>query len=61
MMEHLHISADECMAFGDQYNDVEMLQAAGTSYAMTTAAPGVSAYSTYTTDSVDDVLRKLLK
>ena len=48
------------MAFGDQYNDVEMLQFVGTSYAMSNAAPGISYYSTYVTDSVDDVLEDLL-
>ena len=60
MLKHFQISADECIAFGDQYNDIAMLQTAGTSYAMTTAAPGVSDYSTYTTDSVDNVLEKIL-
>lgn len=60
MLEHFRITADECIAFGDQYNDIEMLQTAGTSYAMSTAAPGVSDYSTYTTDSVDEVLEEIL-
>jgi len=50
----------ECVAFGDQYNDIEMLQLAGTSYAMSNAAPGISYYSTYVTDSVEDVLEDIL-
>lgn len=57
---HLGIKPEECMAFGDQYNDTEMLQFAGTSYAMSDGAPGISDYTTDVTDSVEDVLRDLL-
>ncbi|WP_122643741.1 HAD family hydrolase [Luxibacter massiliensis] len=60
MMKLFHVTPKECMAFGDQYNDVEMLQLVGTSYAMSNAAPGISYYSTYVTDSVEDVLEDLL-
>ncbi len=60
LITRLGIKPEECMAFGDQYNDVEMLQFVGTSYAMSNAAPGISYYSTYVTDSVDDVLEDLL-
>ena len=60
LINRLDIKPEECMAFGDQYNDVEMLQFVGTSYAMSNAAPGISYYSTYVTDSVDDVLEDLL-
>lgn len=60
LIKRLNIKPEECIAFGDQYNDVEMLQFVGTSYAMSNAAPGISYYSTYVTDSVDDVLEDLL-
>lgn len=60
LLNSLGLSPEECMAFGDQYNDVEMLQFAGTSYAMSNAAPGIAYYSTYVTDSVEDVLEDLL-
>lgn len=60
LLDHLHISPENCAAFGDQYNDVEMLQLAGTSYAMSNAAPGISFYSTYVTDSVPDVLDDII-
>lgn len=60
LLDHLDIDSKDCMAFGDQYNDVEMLQLAGTSYAMSNAAPGMSYYSTYVTDSVENVLEDLL-
>ena len=59
LMDHLHIKPEECVAFGDQYNDVEMLQLAGTSYAMSSAAPGIAYYSTYVTDSVEEVLEDI--
>ncbi|MDD2978413.1 MAG: HAD family hydrolase [Hespellia sp.] len=61
LLDEFHIKPEECMAFGDQYNDVEMLQLVGTSYAMANAAPGISYYSTYVTNSVDDVLEDVLE
>ena len=60
LLDVLKIKREECMAFGDQYNDVEMLQAVGTSYAMANAVRGISDHSTYVTDSVEDVLEELL-
>ena len=48
------------MCIRDRYNDVEMLQLAGTSYAMSNAAPGISYYADYVTDSVEDVLEDIL-
>ena len=60
LLDVLQIRPEECMAFGDQYNDVEMLQTVGTSYVMSNSAPGISYYSTYVTDSVEDVLEDLL-
>ena len=61
LLEKLQIKPEECIAFGDQYNDVEMLQYVKTSYSMTSAAPGISRYSTYVTDTVEEVLEQLLK
>lgn len=59
LLDLFHIRPEECIAFGDQYNDVEMLQLVGTSYSMSNAAPGISYYSTYVTDSVEEVLEDL--
>lgn len=56
----LGIEPHECMAFGDQWNDAEMLRSAGTSFAMNTAVPGIADFCTHTTDSVVNELRKLL-
>lgn len=61
LLSTLNINPKDGIAFGDQYNDVEMLKLAGTSYAMTTAAPGVSDYADYLTDSPTDVLKEILK
>lgn len=49
------------MAFGDEYNDVEMLLTAGSSYAMKTCAPGVDRFATATTATVEEVLEELLE
>ena len=49
------------MAFGDQQNDIEMLEFAGESYAMEKAAPGVASHAKYTTNCVENVLLELLK
>ena len=48
------------ITFGDQYNDLEMLQLSNTSYAMTTAATGVADYATHTTDSVEKTLKDFI-
>ena len=61
MLDLLNISPEECIAFGDQQNDIEMLECAGISYAMATAAPGVAEHADYVTDSPTDVLEKLLR
>lgn len=60
VLAYFKIPQEKCVAFGDQYNDTEMLQYAGTSYAMSNAAPGISYYSTYVTDSVEEVLEDIL-
>ena len=60
LMEKFHIRKDECVCFGDQQNDVEMLKCAGTSYAMDTASPEVAAHADHTISSVLPVLRSFL-
>ncbi len=58
---YLGIKAEECMAFGDQYNDIEMLEFAGASYAMSDGAPELARHATDVTESVEEVLRGLLR
>ncbi len=60
LLKHLGLSPEDGVAFGDQYNDVEMLEVAGTSYAMASAAPGISYYADYVTKSVAEVLEDIL-
>lgn len=60
LMELFHVNPKECMAFGDQYNDVEMLELVGQGYAMSNAAPGIAGHAKYVTDSVEDVLEDVL-
>ena len=57
LLRHLGISPCDGIAFGDQHNDREMLKLAGTSYAMSTAAPGVEKYADKIADSVIDVIK----
>ncbi|HIZ81823.1 MAG TPA: Cof-type HAD-IIB family hydrolase [Candidatus Mediterraneibacter pullistercoris] len=60
LMDLFHIKPEECMAFGDQYNDIEMLELVGQGYAMSNAAPGIAGHAAYVTDSVEEVLEDVL-
>ena len=61
LLAHLHLSASDGIAFGDQYNDLEMLELAGTGYAMKNAAPGVSDHADKVTESAERIMREILK
>ena len=61
LLSHLHLSASDGIAFGDQYNDLEMLELAGTGYAMKNAAPGVSDHADKVTESAERIMREILK
>lgn len=60
MMKLFDVKPEECMAFGDQYNDVEMLELVGYGYAMSNAAPGIAGHARYVTASVEEVLEDVL-
>lgn len=60
-LDYFNIRPDECAALGDQQNDIEMLELAGSGYAMSCAAPGVAKHAAYTADCAEDVLEKLLE
>ena len=49
-----HISFEESMAFGDYFNDVEMLQNCKYSYITANAHPSMKKYASYQTDSNDE-------
>ncbi len=50
----LDIRPEECMAFGDYFNDVEMLESVGESYAMENALDEVKAVARYIAPSNDE-------
>ena len=60
-MEKFGVTPDECVAFGDQYNDIEMLDEVTHSVAMDTCAAGVEKHAKYTTSNVTESLRKILE
>ena len=59
--ELLGIRPEECMVFGDEYNDIEMLKAVPWSFAMAHAKEGVKAAARYETERVEPVLEKLIE
>ena len=53
--------ADECMAFGDNFNDIEMFQSVGFPIVMRQAVDEVKAHARYETDRVENSLRRLIE
>lgn len=60
LLDKLGISAEDCVVFGDQQNDIEMLELAGKSYVVSGAPAEVKKYADAVTDSVEKTLRELL-
>ncbi|MDO5136613.1 MAG: HAD family hydrolase [Eubacteriales bacterium] len=60
LLDMNRIAPEECLVFGDEYNDIEMLEAVKYSFAMKNAKPGVKAAASYETESVEEILKKLL-
>ena len=61
LQEKHHISPEECMAFGDEYNDIEMLKAVKYGFAMAHSKEGVKKAAAFETDRVQTVLEKLIQ
>lgn len=59
--ELLNIRPEECMVFGDEFNDVEMLKAVPWSFAMAHSKEGVKAAAEYQAVRVEPVLEKLIQ
>jgi Cof subfamily protein (haloacid dehalogenase superfamily) len=64
--QHLRINKSEMMAFGDTYNDAEMLKAVKFSYIVENANPDMKQFASYITKSNDEhgvteVLKQLIK
>ncbi len=60
ILKRLGIAPDECVAFGDNFNDMEMLSFVGMPVTMDTAVPGVYETCERHTDTVENGLRKIL-
>lgn len=60
LLEHLGFKKEETAAFGDNYNDIEMLEAVGYPIAMNSGAEAVKQLCPYHTDRVEDAVRKIL-
>jgi hydroxymethylpyrimidine pyrophosphatase-like HAD family hydrolase len=52
--ERLGLKSEQMMAFGDTYNDIEMLQAVKYSYIVENATSDMRQYANFITDSNDN-------
>ena len=49
----LNIKPEECITFGDEYNDIDMLKSVPYGFAMAHAKPGVKEVAAYETDNIE--------
>lgn len=57
----MNFEKDECIAFGDNFNDIEMFQVVGHPIVMKQAVDKVKDYALHETDCVEDSLEKILE
>lgn len=60
IQQNMGIDISECMAFGDNYNDIEMLDNVGYSYVMENAVDDIKRHGKYSCSKVEDTLIDLL-
>lgn len=60
LQEHFGLKKEEMVAFGDNYNDQEMLEAVGFPVAMRNGKEGIMKLCPYHTDKVEDTVRRIL-
>ena len=60
LLEQLNLTPSQAICFGDQQNDIEMLEYTETSYAMAHANPEVQKHATDITESVEKTLKELI-
>lgn len=60
LADHLGLRREEILSFGDNFNDIEMFQASGTSVAVENARPGIAELCDYTTPSVVEFIERML-
>lgn len=61
LKKHLLVSEEQCAAFGDNYNDLEMLREVTYSFAVGDAMEEVKETAMHTTRRVERVLEKIIK
>lgn len=61
LMDALHIKEEDTYAFGDNYNDIEMLNTVQFGYVMDNAVEEIKQQFSYRASLVEDELEKLLK
>ncbi len=59
LLRKLEIPPSNCMAFGDEYNDIEMLNYVGYGFAMNHSPEEVKGSCQYRTDQVESILKLL--
>ncbi len=57
LAEHMGISTDNMIVFGDNENDVSMFKIAGISYVVSTASRHVKEHADYTCNNVEDIIK----
>lgn len=60
IQKSLGIKPEECMAFGDNFNDVELLDSVCESYVMDTTVAEVKAHAKYIVSNVEDTLENII-
>ncbi len=61
IQEFFGIFPDECMAFGDNYNDIEMFENVKYNFVMDTAPQEIKDTTSYITHTVEEVLEKIIE
>ena len=59
VMERLGLDPGECIAFGDNHNDISMLDKVGVTFAMKHADDEVRGHAMYETEDVENTVRKI--
>ena len=59
--KRLGIRPEECVVFGDEYNDIEMIKSTPYSFAMKHAKQGVREAASYIAERVEPVLEELIR
>ena len=60
ILQHLNIDAQDCIMFGDNYNDLEILSMVGCPIVMNSANADIRAHGKYTVDTVENALLRIL-